>query len=53
MKKEITIREFVDELLDRIENAEDINCCKDEIKTFAGYVKDKLGDDKIAVEWKD
>jgi len=53
MKKEISINEFVEELLERIEKAEDINCCKSEIKAFADYVKAKIGEDKISVEWKD
>jgi hypothetical protein len=52
MKKEITIREFVAELLCRIEGAKDINCCK-EVKVFAEHVVRKIGDDKIVVDWKD
>jgi len=53
MKKEITINEFVKELLERIEKAEDINCCKSEIQIFADYVKQKIGGDTIEIEWKD
>lgn len=53
MLKEVTIRDFCEELLERIENAKDINCCKEEIRTFAKYVVEKLGDDKIEINWKD
>ena len=53
MKKEIAISEFVKELLNRIEDAKDINCCKEEIQTFCEYVVEKIGDDKILVNWKD
>jgi hypothetical protein len=53
MKKEVTVREFVEELLSRIENAKDINCCKAELKVFAEHVTKKIGDDKIVVDWKD
>lgn len=53
MKKEITVAEFITELLDRIDTAKDINCCKAEIKVFADYVKEKIGEDKIEIEWKE
>jgi len=52
MKKEVTIKEFVDELLTRIDNTKDINCCKEEIKVFADYVAGKIGEDKILIDWK-
>ncbi len=53
MLKEVTIRDFCKELLERIENAKDINCCQEELRTFAEYVVEKLGDDKIEINWKD
>ena len=53
MKKEVSIKEFVEELLSRIDNAEDINCCREEIKIFADYVTHKIGDDKITIDWKE
>lgn len=53
MKKEVTIKEFTDELLSRIEKTDDINCCREEIKTFADYVTGKIGEDKIVIDWKD
>jgi hypothetical protein len=53
MLREVPIKDFVAELLKRIEDAKDINCCKDEIQTFCQYVVDKIGDDKIKINWKD
>ena len=53
MKKEVSIKEFVDELLSRIDNAKDINCCREEIKVFADYVTQKIGNDKILIDWKE
>jgi hypothetical protein len=53
MKKEIPISDFVKELMKRIEDAKDINCCKEEIKTFCKYVVEKLGDEKILINWKE
>lgn len=53
MKKKVTINEFITELLERIDNAKDINCCKTEIKVFADYVREKIGDDKIEIDWKE
>ena len=53
MLKEVPIKDFVAELLKRIEEAKDINCCKEEIQTFCQYVVDRIGDDKIKINWKD
>ena len=53
MKKEVSIKEFVTELLSRIDDAKDINCCREEIKVFADYVTQKIGDDKILIDWKE
>lgn len=53
MKKEVPIKDFVKELLLRIEEAKDINCCKEEISTFCEFVVDKLGEEKITINWKD
>lgn len=53
MKKEVSIKDFVKELLQRIEDAKDINCCKEEIKTFCEFVVHKLGEEKISINWKD
>lgn len=53
MKKEVYICEFVEELLRRIDESKDINCCKEEIKTLANYAVAHLGEHKIAIDWKD
>jgi hypothetical protein len=51
MKKVIKINQFADELIRRIENAKDIDCCKFEIKNLANIAKEKLGDHDIEVDW--
>lgn len=53
MKKEISIKEFADELMSRIDNAKGIECCKEEIRLLAEMAKKKMGNDRIMVEWKD
>jgi hypothetical protein len=52
MKREITIREFVADLVKRIDEAKTIDCCKTELKNFAELAKTKMPDEKIVVEWK-
>ncbi len=52
MKREITIKEFVHDLLARIEEAKTIDCCKAELKTFAELAARKMPDEKITVDWK-
>ncbi len=53
MKREITIREFVADLLRRIDNTKTIDCCKEEIKTFARLALEKMPDEKIVIDWKE
>ncbi len=53
MLKEVPIKDFVAELMTRIEDAKDINCCKKEIQTFCEYVVEKLGEETIEIDWKD
>ena len=53
MKKIITIKEFHDELISRIDNNKGIDCCKAEIKKLASVAKEFIGDKKIEVNWKD
>ncbi len=53
MRKVIKINEFADELIRRIEDAKDIECCKLEIMNLANIAKEKLGDHDIEVEWKE
>ncbi|RKX98975.1 MAG: hypothetical protein DRZ90_00720 [Spirochaetes bacterium] len=52
MKKEITIREFADELVERLNADKTVDCCKQELLNLAAIVKDKLADHLISVEWK-
>ena len=52
MKKEILVCEFVEELLARIDESKDINCCKEELRTFCNLAVAKMGEEKITVEWK-
>ena len=53
MKKKITVKVFVDELISRIEKDKSVDCCRDEIKKFALLAKEKMGDETIEVNWKD
>lgn len=53
MKKEITLAEFADELKSRLEVGKTIDCCKEELLALADIVKEKLGEERITVNWKD
>lgn len=53
MKREITIREFVADLLARIDEAKTIDCCREELKTFAKLALQHMPDQKITVDWKE
>jgi len=53
MKKEITVRELVAELVTRIDAQRGIDCCKDEIKTLAKLAAARIPDEKVTVHWKD
>lgn len=53
MEKEITIKEFCDELVTRIDKSRDIACCKDEIRKLAQIAGANIGDQKITVHWKE
>ncbi len=53
MKKVITIDQFADELIQRIDNAKDIDCCKEELKNLASLAKKHMADKEIEVNWKD
>ena len=52
MKKEITVRDFVDELVARIDTAKDIDCCKEEIKELARLAQREIPDRTLMVTWK-
>lgn len=53
MKKVISVNEFCDELVQRINASKNIDCCHEEIKNLAALAKEKIGDEKIEVIWKD
>ena len=53
MKKEITLAEFADELKTRLEVGKTVDCCKEELLTLADIIKEKIGDERIVVNWKD
>ena len=53
MKREIPIREFVADLIRRIDETKTIDCCKEEIKAFARLAAEKIPDEKIVVDWKE
>lgn len=52
MKREVTVAEFVDDLMKRIDEAKTIDCCKTELKTFAELAKQKMPNEKLTVDWK-
>lgn len=53
MKKMITLREFSEELKQRLNEGKTVDCCKAELLNLADIVAEKIGDEKIEVEWKD
>lgn len=53
MKKKIQVKEFVDELIRRIEKDKTVDCCREEIKSFALLAKEKMGSETLEVNWKD
>ena len=53
MKKKVTLRVFVDDLIKRIDERKTIDCCTEEIKLFAHLVADKIPDETIEIDWKD
>ena len=53
MQKEITIKDFAAELVQRIDSEKGIDCCKEEIKRLAEMAADKMPSEMILVTWKD
>ncbi len=53
MKKTISIKEFSDELMARIDKSKDLDCCREEIRNLASIAKKEIPDFKIEVTWKD
>jgi hypothetical protein len=52
-EREITIREVADELQLRLERGKTVDCCKDELLRLCEIVKEKIGNEKIRVNWQD
>lgn len=52
MKKEITVKEFADELVQRLNTGKTVDCCKDELINLAAIVKERIPDQKIEVQWQ-
>jgi len=53
MEKDISIKEFSDELISRIDKSKDIDCCKVEIKRLAEMAKKEMPEKRIKVIWQD
>ncbi|MDF1567998.1 MAG: hypothetical protein RQ801_01020 [Spirochaetaceae bacterium] len=53
MNKKITIREFADELVERLNAEKTVDCCKKELLNLAAIVKKEIPDLAIEVDWKD
>ena len=53
MKKKIKISAFTEELIQRVKNSQEIECCKEEIVNLAKIAGEKIGDQLIEVNWKE
>ena len=51
-KKIITVNELADELTDRLNRHQSVDCCKTELLNLMKLVKEKIGKEKIEVEWE-
>ncbi|MBN2443859.1 MAG: hypothetical protein JXJ04_21030 [Spirochaetales bacterium] len=52
-KREITLTQFADDLAARIKAGKTIDCCKEELLMLTKIVKEKIGNEKVTVDWKD
>ncbi|MDA3958069.1 hypothetical protein [Oceanispirochaeta sp.] len=52
-EKQITVKEFSDELVKRLNKGKTVDCCKKELLNLAALAREKMGDEKIMVDWKD
>lgn len=53
MKREVTVKQFVEDFLKRVEEHKTIDCCKEELKQFAALAVKKMPDETLTVDWKD
>ncbi len=51
-EKMITVKEFADELKKRLNDGKTVDCCKKELLNLAALAKEKIGEEKILVDWK-
>lgn len=52
-KRQITISEFADELLNRLENNKTVDCCREELINLSDLIKEKIPNEKITVNWEE
>ena len=53
MEKEITLAEFADEMVQRLNAGKTVDCCKTELIRLADILRDKIPEEKIKVNWVD
>jgi hypothetical protein len=53
MEKMITVSELAQELKIRLEKGKGVDCCRDELLRLADLAAEKIGDEKILVNWKE
>ena len=53
MEKEITLAEFADEMVERLNAGKTVDCCKEELIRLADILKDKIPQETIKVNWVD
>jgi len=52
-KKTITLKNFADELENRLKGGKTVDCCHDELIRLADIIRKKIPNETIEVEWKD
>lgn len=52
-EKEITVREFAEELTRRLEAGQTVDCCRKELLNLAALASEKMGSEMIRVDWKE
>ena len=52
-KRQITVAEFADELLDRLDKHKTVDCCREELMNLADLIKQKIPEEKITVNWQE
>ena len=52
-KRQITVAEFADELLERLEKHKTVDCCREELMNLADLIKQKIPNEKITVNWQE